>query len=166
MPPQSQFLDLYRASLRAAADLMKASLQQTERLHQQQLEIVRGALQETERSTNQLGEAKSLDDIFSLNSRLTGTQLERIAEFWSGVWRAAAESQKFMVDQMQTQLGQAKDRMRQGYDFSTRTSEEAARLASTQMTETTDPLRGTIAEHDRQAQAQRQAQERKSVKPA
>jgi hypothetical protein len=166
MPPRSQFLDLYRASLRTAADLMKASLQQTERLHQQQLEIVRGALQETERSTNQLGEAKSLDDIFSLNSRLTGTQLERITEFWSGVWRAAVESQRFMIDQMQTQLGQAKDRMRQGYDFSTRTSEEAARLAATQMTETADPLKGTIAEHDRHAQAQRQAQERKSVKPA
>jgi hypothetical protein len=166
MQPQPQLLDLYRANLRSAADLMKASLQQTERLHQQQLEIVRGALQESERSTNQIAEARSLDDIVSINSRLAGVQLERITEFWSSVWRAAADSQKFMVEQMQAQLGQAKERMRQGYEFSSRTSEEATRLAATHMTDTADQLRGTIVEHERHAQTQRQAQERKAAKPA
>ena len=164
--PQSKFVDLYRASFRSAADLMKASLQQTERLHQQQLDIVRQALQESERSTKQIADARSLDEIVNVNSRLAGVQVERMAAFWSSVWQAAADSQKFMVEQMQAQLGHAKERMRQGYEFSTHTAEEAARLAASHITETADELRGTIVDQERQAQGQRQAQERKAAKPA
>jgi hypothetical protein len=162
MQSQQQFIDLYRASLRSAADLMKSSLQQTERVHQQQLEIVRSALEEAERSTHQVSDAKSIDDIFALNTRLAGTQIERITEFWSNVWRAAGESQKLMVDQLQAQLGQAKDRMRQSYELSARTSEEAARLATRQMTETADQMRETVVEQDRHAQGLGQTQVRRT----
>jgi hypothetical protein len=163
MQPQPQFVDLYRANLRSAADLMKTSLQQTERLHQQQLEIVRRALEESERSTNQIAEARSIDDIIAVNTRVAGAQLERITAFWSSMWHAAAESQKLMVDQMQAQLAQASSRMRQGYDFTARTSEEAARLAGKQMADTTDQLRVAGVEQERHAQGQRQAQERKAT---
>ena len=161
MQSQQQFIDLYRASLRSAADLMKSSLQQTERVHQQQLEIVRSALEEAERSTHQVSDAKSIDDIFALNTRLAGTQLESITEFWSNMWRAAGESQKVMVDQLQAQLGQAKDRMRQSYDLSARTSEEAARLATRHMTETVDQMRETVVEQDRHAQGVERTQVRR-----
>jgi phasin family protein len=145
---QQQFLDLYRAGLRSAADLMKASLEHTERLQQQQIQIVRSALEENTRSSSQIADAKNLDDFFTVNSRLTGGQLERMTEFWSSVWRAAGETQKLMIDQMQTQIGQAKSRVRQGYDFTARTSEEAARLAATQLSE-------TAAVQERQAQERR-----------
>jgi hypothetical protein len=77
MQSQQHILDLYRASLRSATDMMNASLQQSERLQQQQLEIMRGALEETERTTQQIATAKSFDDTVSLNSRVAGTQLER-----------------------------------------------------------------------------------------
>jgi hypothetical protein len=130
---QAQFLDLYRAGIRSAADIMKTSLEQTERLQQQQLQLVRTALEESTRSTSQIGEAKSLDDMMALNSRLAGAQLERVAEFWAGWWRAAGDAQKTMIDQMQSQMGQAKDRMREGYAFTARTSEDAARLAASQV---------------------------------
>jgi phasin family protein len=152
---QQQFLDLYRAGLRSAADLMKASLEHTERLQQQQLQIVRSALEENTRSSSQLADAKNLDDFFSLNSRLTGGQLERMTEFWSSVWRAAGETQKLMIDQMQAQVGQAKARVRQGYDFTARTSEEAARLAATQLSETASQVRDAAAAQERQAQERR-----------
>jgi len=114
---QAQFLDLYRASVRSAADLMKLSLEQTERLQQQQLQLIRGALEENTRSTTQLGEAKSLDDLVALNSRIAGAQLERAAEFWTSWWRAAGDAQKSMIDQMQSQMGQAKERVREGYQL-------------------------------------------------
>jgi hypothetical protein len=165
MQSQQHILDLYRASLRSATDMMNASLQQSERLQQQQLEIMRGALEETERTTQQIATAKSFDDTVSLNSRVAGTQLERVTEFWSGMWRAAAESQKQMVEQMQVHLSHATERVRQGFDFTTRASEDAARLAATQMTQTTEQLRGAIVEQDRHAQAVRQAHERKAVEP-
>jgi Phasin protein len=161
MQPQEQFLELYRASLRSATDMMNASLQQTEHLQQQQLEIMRGALEDTER---QIADAKSIDDIVALNSRITGTQLERLTEFWGSMWRAAAESQKVMVDQMQAQLGHVTERVRQGFEFTARTSEDAARLAAKQMTQTTEQLRGAIVEQERRAQAARQAHERKAAR--
>src|SRR5687768_15483096 len=114
---QAQFFDLYRASVRSAADLVKLSLENTERLQQQQLQLIRGALEENTRSSSQLGEVKSLDDIMALNSRLAGAQLERVTEFWASWWRAAGDAQKSMIDQMQSQISQAKDRAKENYQL-------------------------------------------------
>jgi hypothetical protein len=122
------------ASIRSATDLMKLQLEQTERLQQQQLQMIRSALEENTRSSSQLGELKSLDDIMALNSRLAGAQLERAAEFWASWWRAAGDTQKSMIEQMQSQMGQAKDRVREGYAFTARASEDAARIAAAQVT--------------------------------
>ena len=55
---QAQLVDLYRAGIRSATDMMKLSLEQTERLQQQQLQLIRNALDETTRSTTQTGELK------------------------------------------------------------------------------------------------------------
>jgi len=129
---QAQIVDLYRAGIRSATDLMKVSLETTERLQQQQLQLIRNALEENTRSTSQLGDVKNLDDLMALNPRLAGSQLERMTEFWASWWRAAGETQKSLIDQMQSQMGQAKDRVREGYDFTARTSEEATRLAAAQ----------------------------------
>jgi hypothetical protein len=143
---QNQLIDLYRAGMKTAADMMKSSLEQSERLQQRQLELVRSALEDTTRSTSQLSEAKSLDDMMALNSRVTGAQLERVTEFWSSWWRLAGDAQKSMIDQMQSQLGQAKERMREGYSFSARTSEEAARLAASQVAGAAGQLREAAQE--------------------
>ena len=39
--PQAEFLDLYKAGLKSAVELMKASLESAERLQQQQLSAIR-----------------------------------------------------------------------------------------------------------------------------
>lgn len=150
---QAQFLDLYRASLKTATEFMKTSLEQTERFQQQQLQMVKSALEESSRSGNQASGVKSLDDIVALNSKLAGNQLERVAEFWSNWWRVAGDAQKSMIDQMQSQLGQAKERVREGYSFTARTSEEAARLAASQMAGAASQIR----EADQQAKYQRKS---------
>ena len=80
---QAQLFDLYRAGIRSAADMMKLSLEHTERLQQQQLQLIRSALDENARSTNQAAEARNFDDMLAFNSRLAGSQLGRVAEFWS-----------------------------------------------------------------------------------
>jgi hypothetical protein len=130
---QAQLVDLYRAGIRSATDMMKLSLEQTERLQQQQLQLIRYALDESTRSTAQPGELKGLDDMVAFNSRLAGTQLERVSEFWANWWRAAGDAQKSMIEQFQSQMGQAKEQMREGYSFAARASEDAARLAASQM---------------------------------
>jgi phasin family protein len=147
---QAQFLDLYRASLKSASDMMKASLEQTERFQQQQLQMVRSALEESTRSGSQAAEVKSLDDIVALNTKLAGAQLERMTEFWSNLWRVAGDAQKSMIEQMQSQLGQAKERVREGYSFTARASEEAARLAASQVSAAAGHLREASQEAKQQ----------------
>ena len=127
---QAQLVDVYRASIRSAADMMKLSLEQTERFQQQQLQLIRKALDETTRSTAQAGEAKGLDDMVAFNSRVAGAQLERVGEFWANWWRAAADAQKSMIDQFQSTVGQANEKMREGYSFAARAAEDTTRLAS------------------------------------
>src|ERR687887_2116719 len=74
---QAEFFDLYRAGLRTAADLMKASLESAERLQNQQLVAIRSALEQQSQSVSELGEAKTIDDLLSLQSRMAGAQIER-----------------------------------------------------------------------------------------
>ena len=102
-----QFIDFYRAGLRTAADLAKTSLESAERIQQQQLRVIRGALEENARSTSQLAEVKNVDELMALQTRLAGSQLERMMEFWSGMWRAAGDTQAALIHQLQSQLSQA-----------------------------------------------------------
>jgi Phasin protein len=139
---QAQLFDLYRAGIRSAADMMKWSLEHTERLQQQQLQLIRSALDENARSTNQAAEAKNFDDMMAFNSRLAGSQLGRVAEFWSNWWKAAGEAQKSMIEQVQSQMGQANERMREGYNFAARATEDATRLAASQMSGVAQQERG------------------------
>ena len=52
----TQFLDLYRAGVRTASDVMKASLESVERMQNQQLQLIRSALEEQSKSVSQLSE--------------------------------------------------------------------------------------------------------------
>ena len=68
--PQTEFLDLYKAGLKTAADLMKASLQTAERLQNQQLVVIRSALDQQSKSINELSQVRSLDELLSVQSKL------------------------------------------------------------------------------------------------
>ena len=85
--PQADFIDLYRAGLKTTADLMKASLQNAERLQNQQLVAIRSALEQQSRAASELGQARSLDELMSLQTRLAGAQFERAVGFWSELYQ-------------------------------------------------------------------------------
>jgi hypothetical protein len=154
---QDHLVDLYRAGIRSASEMMKQSLEQTERLQQQQLQLVRGALEEHTRSGSQAADVKSLDDIVAFNSRLAGTQLERMTEFWANWWRAAGDTQKSMIEQMQSQMGQAKERVREGYAFTARASEDAARLAASHVSGAASQVAGAVHDRERSNKEQRKS---------
>ena len=131
--PQTQMLDFYRASMKTAADIAKASLENAEKLQNRQLQIVRSALEDNTRSASDLAQVKSLDEMMALQTRLAGSQMERLMEFWTGVWRTAGDSQMAMIGQLQTQADQLRDRFRETYDLTARTTESAARIAASQV---------------------------------
>jgi phasin family protein len=93
--PQTEFLDLYRAGLKTAADLMKASLQSAERLQNQQLVAIRTALDQQAKTINELGQARSIDELLALQTKMAGSQWERAMGYWTEL--------------CQTQIAQARD---------------------------------------------------------
>src|SRR3954464_45959 len=99
---QAQFFDLYRTGMMTAAEFAKTSLENTVRLQQKQLEMVRTILDENSRSTDRLGQARSIEDLVGMQSQLAGTQLQRLAEFWTSAWQIAAENQKTVMEQWQS----------------------------------------------------------------
>jgi hypothetical protein len=93
--PQAEFLDLYRAGLKTAADVMKASLQSAEKLQNQQLVAIRTALDQQSKAISELSQAKTLDEVLALQTKMAGAQLERTMGFWS--------------EMCQTQIAQTRD---------------------------------------------------------
>src|SRR5689334_17087097 len=130
---QNQFVDLYRNGVKTAADAATYSLEKAVELQERQLGILRTIVDENKRSVDSIAEAKSLEDLLSLQSRFARSQLERTAEIWSNFVQAAAEQQKAWIDRMQSQVGQTRDRVRDTYDLTSRTSEEIARTAASQV---------------------------------
>jgi len=131
--PQAEFLDLYKAGLKSAVDLMKASLESAERLQQQQLSAIRGALEQQVKSVNELSNAKSLDDLMALQQKMAGSHLERVMGYWSNLCQAAGQNQAAAMGQVQTQMAQARDFFSETYSLTARATEEAAKIASAQM---------------------------------
>jgi hypothetical protein len=68
-----------------------------------------------------------MEELMAMQSRIAGAQFERVAEFWSSLWHAAAESQKAWVEQLQAQ--------------SAHTSEEVARMAANQVSRAAGSVR-------------------------
>lgn len=126
---QAQFFDLYRTGMKTAAEFAKTSLENTVRLQQKQLDMVRYILDESSRSTDRLGQARSIEDLVGMQSQLAGTQLQRLAEFWTSAWQIAAENQKAVIEQWQSQMGRTGEAMRE----SARGAEDMAQMASQQI---------------------------------
>ena len=98
--PQAEFLDLYRAGLKTAADLMKASLQNAERLQNQQLVAIRTALDQQSKRINDLGQARSMDELLSLQTRIAGAQFERAVGFWSELYQTQVQQAQSWLNEM------------------------------------------------------------------
>jgi len=98
--PQAEFLDLYRAGLKTSADLMKASLQNAERLQNQQLSAIRSALDQQSRAVNDLSQARSLDELLSLQTRLAGSQFERAVGFWSELYQTQMQQAQSWMNEI------------------------------------------------------------------
>ena len=97
------------------------------------MQLLRSALDEGARSGSQTGEVKSLDEVVAFNSRVAGAQLERVSEFWANWWRAAGDAHKSLIEQFQSQMGQATERVRESSAFTARAAEDTARLAASQV---------------------------------
>lgn len=116
--PQAEFLDLYRAGLKTAADLMKVSLQGAERLQNQQLVAIRTALDQQSKSISELGQARTLDELLALQTRMAGAQWERAMGYWTEL--------------AQNQMAQARDWWSEAAQAASNTSASVRQAAARQ----------------------------------
>jgi len=104
---QPDLFDLYRAGLRTASEMMQASLESAERLQNQQLVAIRNALEAQSRSLGELGQAKNLDELLALQTRMAGAQLEGAIGLWASLWQMAGENHMVALRRMQTGINQS-----------------------------------------------------------
>jgi len=109
--PQADLFDIYRAGLKTAADLVKASLESAERLQNQQLVAIRSVIDQQSKSATELSRAKTLDELLAVQTRIVGQQFESAVTLWSDLVQAAGENQRVAIGRMQDQLAQARDLM-------------------------------------------------------
>lgn len=107
--PQVEMFDLYRASLKSAADMLKASLESAERLQNQNLVAIRTAIVEQSKSLSELGEAKTLDELMALQARIAGEQFQRTMGYWTNLCQTAGQNQLAAIGQMQAQAANARE---------------------------------------------------------
>lgn len=120
----TQFLDLYRTGIRTASDVMKASLESVERMQSQQLQLIRSALEENAKSASQIAEVKSMDELVALQARLTGSQAQRVMDYWSGVWRVAGDNQLAAARLAASQVQAVSGSLRESAQSSTAANQE------------------------------------------
>jgi phasin family protein len=151
---QEQFVDLYRNSVRTAADLTRMSFESSVRLQERQLDIARKVLEESTRSAERVSGAKNMDELLAAQTELAGAQMQRIAEFWTTVWQAATENQKHLIEQVQSQMGQAAGSFTNLYSAAARSAEDVGRTAASQVSRAAGSVResAAAANHDRKAQ--------------
>jgi phasin family protein len=102
--PQAEMLDLYRAGLKNAADLLKTSLENAERLQNRQLVAIRTAIVEQAKTASEIGSARTMDELLSAQSRLAGVQVERVLGYWSELFQVAGQNQMAAIGQVQQQM--------------------------------------------------------------
>src|ERR1044071_1179813 len=102
--PQAEMLDLYRAGLKTAADLLKTSLENAERRQNRQLVAIRTAIVEQSKTASELGSARPLDELLTAQSRLAGAPIERALGYWSEIFQVAGPKQMAAIGQMQQQM--------------------------------------------------------------
>ena len=122
--PQTEFLDLDRAGLKTAADLMKASLQSAERLQNQQLVAIRTALDQQAKTISELGQARSIDELLALQTKMACSQWERTMGYWTELCQTqiatSTRSEAFLSD------AQARDWMSEAAQVATAGSNAAS----------------------------------------
>lgn len=156
--PQDQFVDFYRAGLKATGDMLRASLEGAERLRTQQLAAIGEALAAHEQSVAEISQAKGFEELFAVQAKIAGAQSQAVIGYWNGLYQAAGENQAEINKRVQAQVEQIRDNFQQAlsaapggsvpmmqalqslvdatssaYALTARATEEAAKLAAGQV---------------------------------
>jgi phasin family protein len=163
---QEQFLDTYRAGLESMVGLTGTLLGEAERLRTRQLEAIRKALAEHAELTQGIASAATLNELVAAQARFANHQFEIALGFWGRQFEAVGHWQREALRQAEAQVAKVspeigrmldtlppgagamssaiRSRVQAGYaalGASAQMSEQAARIAETQIATATAGIR-------------------------
>ncbi len=163
---QEQFLDAYRVGLESIVGLAGTMLGEAERLRVRQLEAIRKALAEHAELAKGIASATTLNDLVAAQARFANQQFEIALGFWSRQFEAASHGQREALRQAEEQASKVsqdvgrvldtlppgigalssafRSMLQAGYaalGAGAQMSEQAARLAETQIAKATAGVR-------------------------
>ena len=94
-------------TIKTAADLVKVSLQSAEKLQNQQLVVIRQALDQQSKSISELGQARTIDELLALQTKIAGAQWERAVGFWSEVYQTQIAQAQNWFNETSANVSQA-----------------------------------------------------------
>jgi phasin family protein len=133
---KSNLFELYQSGLLSALDVMKVCLEGAEKLRSEQLAAIRSAMTELSRSCDEVGEAKSFETLFALQSRISAWQFERVLSHWSGIAQSGSEAQAEVLRQVHKQLIQIREQFRETLNAATGGSEPLMNAIQSMLTST------------------------------
>lgn len=96
-PQQPELVDLWRSGLKSAMDLMKVSLENAERLQNQQLNAIRSALEAQLKLTAELGQAKTMEEVLAVQ-----------LGYWNGLYEKQLEQARQWLKDAEAQTQEAR----------------------------------------------------------
>jgi phasin family protein len=100
----NQFFDLYRAGLEAFLDMTRTSVQGAERLRARQVQAINDAFSEAGEAGRQIGSVRSLDELFELQEKIAPTQLDKAMRYWSDLYATTARNQVEIMQHVQNKI--------------------------------------------------------------
>jgi hypothetical protein len=100
---QDQSLDVCRAGLTAAVDMMTATVQGAERLRTHQLAAITQMLAENAELAARIDDTKSMDDLMAVYAALAGAQFKNLSVYWNGIQQVVSENQAALHERVQAQ---------------------------------------------------------------
>ena len=104
--PETQFFDFYRATLKAAGDATRVSLESAARFRKKQLASIDEALATHAGVVAELGEAKDIDALIAASSKLASAQFQTLISYWTGIYESIGENNAQVSRLVQSQVEQ------------------------------------------------------------
>lgn len=108
---QDQFVDFYRAGLKATGDMIRASLESAERLRTQQLAAINEALASHANAVAEVDDAMGFEELVAVQSKLASAQYQTVIGYWNGIYQVASESQAEVTKRVQAQAEQMRENL-------------------------------------------------------
>jgi hypothetical protein len=118
LQPNDASFGLYRSALKSAVDMTTLYLSGVERLQSAQAETFRNICAEQADVAKKLESIQSLEELQTVQAGYTRNQMERLGDFWRGMFTNTCQNQMEFLKEAQAKAREVTDNLNQNLDTS------------------------------------------------